>query len=298
VLPHLDVSSFVLEFTLAVLWCFSSAIMVQHMVGGAMCLPSTLGFTGKTVWALACHGALFEAGWEFQDLASRFVQIVFGGKEGKAKNPPPLLIIVCIHHAMGLCMTIPMNIYFYDNTSYHEFVFLLQFAGFVALALTNYGYTLDIATADGLKRMKIVVSVTWVVMTYTRVVRYCMVGYSLFQALRAPGSHPAQLVYMGSFVLGLMGIFNTLMVLDVTGKFTKFIKMNHKSKDIHDAAAAINGAMQRQSSRHIPFFLTKSQKEWAKVRGAVKVMGALWSRDVRNITPAPELRKRRESALN
>lgn len=51
--------------------------------------------------------------------------------------------------------------------------------------------------------------------------------------------------------------------------------MHHTSEDIHEAAAAVDGAIQRQNSTHIPVYLTKSQKEWAKVRGVVKVMGAL-----------------------
>jgi hypothetical protein len=42
-----------------------------------------------------------------------------------------------------------MNMYFNNNSHYHEFVFLLQFATFIALGLQNYGYTLDITTVSG-----------------------------------------------------------------------------------------------------------------------------------------------------
>lgn len=76
-------------------------------------------------------------------------QILFGGEAGRAKNPAALMTIMCIHHAMGLCMVIPMNMYFNNNSHYHEFVFLLQFAAFFALGLSNYGYTLDITTVSG-----------------------------------------------------------------------------------------------------------------------------------------------------
>ena len=50
--------------------------------------------------------------------------------------------------------------------------------------------------------------------------------------------------------------------------------MHHKKstvEELHEAAAAVNGVFRRQSTTHIPFIMTKSQKEWAKVRGAVKV---------------------------
>jgi hypothetical protein len=64
-----------------------------------------------------------------------------------------------------------------------------------------------------------------------------------------------------------MGLINMNFFLDASGKFKKFIGMHHKDEpdELHAAAAAVNGALQRQNSTHIPFFLTKSQKEWAKV---------------------------------
>lgn len=115
---------------------------------------------------MAGHGALCEAGWELQDLATRAWQLTFGGEDGKAKNPVALVVIMCIHHAMGLCMIIPMNIHHSSNPSYHEFVFLLQFAAFVALGAGNYGSSLDIETTSGLFQMKIVCTIVLLVMTY------------------------------------------------------------------------------------------------------------------------------------
>jgi len=256
--------------------CAFIGILIQHAVGGFLCIPSAMGYVGAVVWAMAGHGALCEAGWELQDLAVRAWQLSFGGEDGKAKNPVALVIIMCIHHAMGLCMIIPMNIYHFSNASYHEFVFLLQFAAAVAMSAGNYGSTLDIETASGLFQMKISCTVTLLVMTYSRVVRYAMVGYSLASSLYEDDS--PMMFCTGCLVLGLMGIMNTLMFVDAIGKFAKFMAMHYtetKAEDLRDAAAAINGVFRRQSTTHIPFFMTKSQKEWAKVRGAVKVMGAL-----------------------
>jgi hypothetical protein len=45
--------------------------------------------------------------------------------------------------------------------------------------------------------MKVVVSVTWMVMTWSRVVRYAMVGYELVLVLKAPGEHPPAMFYLG-----------------------------------------------------------------------------------------------------
>jgi len=44
--------------------CELSCIASQHIVGGILCTPSVLGFTGQAVWALARHGAMCEMGWE------------------------------------------------------------------------------------------------------------------------------------------------------------------------------------------------------------------------------------------
>ena len=119
--------------------CIFIAILAQHGLGGALCLPSVLGFTapiaGVPIASIACWGALCETGWEVQDGLERIYQLTFEGKEGKAKNPPALCILMCFHHAMGLSMVIPMNLKYRDNRYYHELVFLLEFAAFIAMSL-------------------------------------------------------------------------------------------------------------------------------------------------------------------
>ena len=112
--------------------CLFLGIIVQHAVGGLLCAPAVFGI-GSTAVAttLACHGALCEVGWEIQgtpllaptwpwrhampngrlrraaDVVSRAYQVIFGGPAGKEKNPTPLLVILAIHHTMGLSMAIP-----------------------------------------------------------------------------------------------------------------------------------------------------------------------------------------------
>ena len=41
-------------------------------------------------------------------------------------------------------MVVPMNIALGDDRAYHEFVFLLQGAAFIALATQGYGFTLSL----------------------------------------------------------------------------------------------------------------------------------------------------------
>jgi len=248
--------------------CLFLAIICQHAVGGFLCLPSMLGYTGSIVSALACHGALCEAGWEFQDVCERLYQLMFEGESGKKKNPTPLLVILCLHHTMGLSMVVPMNMYYGSNTYYHEFVFLLQGAAFIACLSQNYGYTLNCKTSSGLTQMKVCVSITLVTMLWSRLLRYSFVGFKLISTFYADDNKP--MLYCGGSVLCLMSMLNILFVLDAVGKFAKFMKMTHNDSKVENAAVAANGALHRHQSRVI---LSTSQKEWAKVRGAL-YMGA------------------------
>merc|ERR1712039_114114 len=125
----------------------------------------------------------------------------------------------------GLSMVIPMNMMYGDNRYYHELVLLLQGAAFVALVCQNYGYTLDVKSASGLKKMKVSVTVTLVTMLWSRLFRYVFIGYSLVATFVADGS--LALTLCGSSVLILMGLVNCLFVRDAFGKFFKFMKMKH-----------------------------------------------------------------------
>ena len=218
--------------------CGFLAIACQHFVGGALCLPSVLGLGGHTATtALACHGAMCEVGWEVQDLFRSCQELLFEGEGGKAKNPARILVLKGFHHMLALSMVIPMNLYYRESEEYHEFVFLLQFAAAIAVACTNYGYTLDVNTAGGLAKMKGVVTVTWVVMVYSRVIRFAIVGWSLLGLLR----EDRIMYFAGLGALCLMCIFNALITFDATAKLVKFIGMNHKeeSAQLHETADVV-----------------------------------------------------------
>lgn len=102
-------SSFFIDFDTETAYefaCLFLAIMVQHGVGGLLCVPAlvpALGVPAHVATALACHGALCEAGWELQDILSRLFQVCCT-KEGARNNPTALLVILGIHHTMGLSM--------------------------------------------------------------------------------------------------------------------------------------------------------------------------------------------------
>jgi len=202
-------------------------VCFQHMFGGMLCLPSALGLQGAVVSAMACHGALCEASWELQDLLAKLYQITLGGRAGKARNPPALLAMILLHHAMGLSMVLPMNMMYGLNPHYHEFVFLLQGAAATALLSQSYGFTLDVNTADGLMSMKGSVTFTMITILYTRLLRYVYLGYQLAMTFYADGN--IKVMCGGIAMLILLGIVNILMCVDAVKKCMKFLSMKPRS---------------------------------------------------------------------
>jgi hypothetical protein len=182
------------------------------------------GFSGPVACALVRHGALCEAGWEFQDILQRAWQVKFSGEDGKAKNPPSLLAAVILHHTLGLCMVIPMNLAYGCHPCYHEIVFLLQGAAFFAMLMQNYGFTLDVRTSAGLRQMRLCANSVFLVLCWSRLYRYWAIGYQMMCTFYADGN--TVIFSMAGPGLVLMGIFNAVIVGDAFGKCLKgFMRM-------------------------------------------------------------------------
>jgi hypothetical protein len=202
--------------------CDFIAISAQHAVGGALCLPAALGFQTPLTVAMAMHGASCEGGWELQDLVTRLYKLAI------QEESFDLFIFFGIHHVMGVGMTIPMNMYYGSDPCYHEFVCMLQFAAFIAIASLNYGYTLDIRTKDGLKKKKASVVVTWVVMAYSRCLRYIVVTAALMKTSYEDGRFG--LFWFGVLAHSCMLIINFIFLSVSTKHLIKYMSMVHKPK--------------------------------------------------------------------
>jgi hypothetical protein len=212
-------------------------ILAQQLVGGMLAAVAVfLPVSSAVATTFAGHGALCEVGWELQDVVTPTCQIAFGGAKGKAKNPTSLLVILGIHHSMGLGMGIPAIMSrFADLPEFHEMIFLLQFAAAAALLTQNYGFTLNVRVARELMCMKMQVAFTFAMMFYSRVFRFAILGYRMMSVFWASGS--MSFVYGGGAVFGLMGLLNILFALDAYGKFAKFIKMQPVEKGLEKPVA-------------------------------------------------------------
>lgn len=249
-------------------------ILVQHGVGGALCLPSVLGLASRLppglASALARQGALCEVGWEISDTIQRIYQRTCGGELGKAKNPNALAVAFFMHHSCAQCMVLPLNLFYPENPYYHEGIFLLQGAAIGAFGIQQYGFTLDINTAAGLRKMKMASGTCLGIMTWGRILRYGYVWWKLIsQFMEDRNSLVLKLAVPSVCMLSL---FNVGIMVDCIQKFLKFYDKNIEvdtSEDIQEHA--IQALTSPKGLRpHTSFFnLTTSQKQWAKLRGAV-----------------------------
>ena len=223
--------------------CVFTAILLQHFVGGLLCVPSVVGAPLALAAPLARLGALCEAGWEFQDVVTMIYQRLFGGEAGLKRFPNVVVVAQLVHHAMGLSMVVPMNLALGDDRAYHEFVFLLQGAAFIALATQGYGFTLDVKTRGGLRTMKLISAFTVLVLLYSRGVRYVVVAAQLLRAIDGP------LWYVGANAVGLMGLLNLAMTGDAAAKFVKFARTSHNDAGVVELHRQLSGSLSPHSPR-------------------------------------------------
>eukprot|EP00929_Paragymnodinium_shiwhaense_P016880 TRINITY_DN12556_c0_g2_i1.p1 TRINITY_DN12556_c0_g2~~TRINITY_DN12556_c0_g2_i1.p1 ORF type:complete len:314 (+),score=53.14 TRINITY_DN12556_c0_g2_i1:201-1142(+) len=209
------------------------AIVLQHGVGGLLCIPSVCGLAGYlpdgVAFALARHGGLCEVGWEVQDSITRVLEVAFGGKRGREKNPPSFLLAFALHHTCAMCLVLPLNIYHPDNTYYHEGIMLLQLAAFLAVVSLYYGWSLDVTSIQDLRRMRLSVCVMCAVLLWSRLVRYSYVWYVLLSTFSAEGNQ--FLLQLATPSIICMSLFNVAVIQDAVSKCWKFMRMSPGSDD-------------------------------------------------------------------
>ena len=100
-------------------WAEFQPIMLQHVVGALLCVPSMMGM-GDPLWAssLAVMGVLSETGWEW----SHIVQLInqkFFTKGGHTKMPTIVFCIFMLHHSLGSNLGIPVVLHYRHLRAVH-----------------------------------------------------------------------------------------------------------------------------------------------------------------------------------
>lgn len=200
---------------------WSVPMIIQHGIGGALCIPALFNlFSPKVNVALAIHGTLAELGFEWQDLITRVWQRKFGTEEQKQMNDPSILKLIFAHHMAGSVMVLPLNIWFRHSRWYVEGNILLQFASFVSLSCQQYGFTFDKNTLEGAKIMRSISMFTFGIILYSRVFRYSYVVFQLNREIFDAGFYKLLAISL-TVGCGLI-LFNTVMVKSSWKKMRKF----------------------------------------------------------------------------
>ena len=283
--------------------CPFQVVMLQHTVGACLCLPALLGCDSSIAVPLACHGALCEAGYELGDVLTRVYAFITDKTKARQVNPPSLLIIMMIHHTMGLSMVLPMNLWYPDLYWYHEATFLLQGAAAAALWLQSFGYTLDVKKRHELLQLRLALLTSWAIVCYSRGGRFIYVAFQIFSFFANSGAFAMCRGVLLS--AGLMSIVNLLFISDLTSKLLKFfsatpnvaappLESTSSSKQVvwadpttevlddsklvpmayledlaEDSLSALSPRSPLFPAKFAPLSLPVAQKAWARVRGAV-----------------------------
>ena len=250
--------------------------MSQHFFGGMLCLPLAIGLDPMLPFgiatAMACHGSLSEIGSEIGDMVKRCYEIIFKGEEGRRKNPMNIMIILLMHHSCACCMVIPMNIFYRDNPYYAEISMLLQLAAFIAFVCQQYGFTLSMETHEGLRNMKISLSINLLIIIWSRVIRFAVLLQILLMTMWEDKNWFVLKFAVAPLIC--MTLFNVLVLMDSSMKFAKFMPMHikkHSMDEIKDLAVEAASAGRHTRSRQSFSGMNLSQRNWAKIRGVVRM---------------------------
>ena len=209
------------------------AVVLQHLFGGLLCLPSALGLSSYlppgVASAMACHGGLSEIGYEVEDMMVRFYEVIFGGEKGRRKNPPTVIFGLLSHHSAACCLVIPCNIFYRDNTFVHEAICLLQLAAFGAFYLQQYGYTLNVKIQEELTKMKMSVALSLAVIIWTRIIRYGMLWNIIIMQILEDENWVMLKCCIPPLIL--LTFFNVGVLIDASAKFIKFMPMTIKKEN-------------------------------------------------------------------
>uniref|UniRef100_A0A7S3LKS8 TLC domain-containing protein n=1 Tax=Aplanochytrium stocchinoi TaxID=215587 RepID=A0A7S3LKS8_9STRA len=203
--------------------CLVGGILVQHSLGGALCFPSAFGLdfvSSSVAGALARHGALMEAGWELQDGLDKFYQVFI--KNDWSMNSSKSLRLIAFHHATGLSLVIPMNMFYGYNVLYHKGVFLMQGVSAWALFAQYYAFTLDLSKRFDLVQMKIISVGVFLAMFYGRIIGFICISLELIPILY---SENLLLLSVAVAVSILMQSLNYNFILENYRKMVKYAKM-------------------------------------------------------------------------
>ena len=110
---------------------------------------------------------------------------------------------------------------------------MLQFGAFVSLLMQQCGYRLNVKTQEGLTRLKLLISISFIVIVWTRVIRYAwLIQIVLARIWEDQNWIVIKCAYATCILLSLV---NAVLVLQKCTKFLKFVPKNIKKYPMENA---------------------------------------------------------------
>ena len=163
-------------------WGWMQCVLMQHFVGGLLCVPSVFNFTNWSIFnidersaaSLACLSILSEMGWEIQDLIVMMYRRLFL-PNGHKLVPNISLIIMPIHHSLTCILGIPTILRYRSLKILHWMCFDLQAATAVSFFVAEYTKLLDVSKPNELQQFGQVISLYFVLpICFLSILFYCL----------------------------------------------------------------------------------------------------------------------------
>ena len=104
------------------------------------------------------------------------------GENGKKLVPDRVFLIDLAHHSLASCLGITFILNYRDSRMLHWIVFDLHFSGVVVMSTTTITKFLDISDSRQMRLFKVLNSICFAVVVWTRIVHWIYLASSLVRA--------------------------------------------------------------------------------------------------------------------
>ena len=216
-------------------------IVLQHFVGGLLCVPSVLQleFVGdeKFRTSLACLGVISEIGWEIEDTVILIYKRYFT-PNGKSTVPGALLVLMCVHHTLGTGLGLPMILAYRDMKSFHGIVLNLQLGASISIGVGEYTKLLDISKPRQLRTFQNLTAFALITAVLTRAIHW---PFAAYQVLVCWYQEQAWVLFsVGVVVTLLFTMFSFVAIIQpYYNRFVKFSKKKAEYEALPDTPETV-----------------------------------------------------------
>eukprot|EP00933_Yihiella_yeosuensis_P068737 TRINITY_DN7469_c0_g3_i1.p1 TRINITY_DN7469_c0_g3~~TRINITY_DN7469_c0_g3_i1.p1 ORF type:complete len:297 (+),score=49.86 TRINITY_DN7469_c0_g3_i1:80-970(+) len=203
-------------------------ICLHHVMCAMLLLPVLfMGFEAAGPWGQLAFflGTCGDLGFDIYDFCKKFWMTFFPNHpliSSWSPCPRKFFFVVCVlHHGMAMTMLIPMNMKYSHLPEYHLIAVSLLGAAGICYACVLYKFTLDAKTQIGMLQCKGIVLMQFAVIVVTRVLAFFPAAFSLLT--RFYDSQDSPFFFGGVIGAALMGLFNSILVVDATTALIKWM---------------------------------------------------------------------------